>query len=286
MARPISFTLFAHGRSRLRRFPRLQKWVRDLYLQQRAFAIRLDDETVLCRILGRLKMFVDPRDRSISPHLMMEGHWEPRTTEVMVDRMRHGMVAIDVGANLGYFTLLLAALCGTRGRVLSFEPVPALARKVEASLLVNGYQDRVDFHEQVLGARDGDTVNLLLSTEHPGGTQITSLTPDGGPRFMQATTRRLDGIPGALDATLVKIDAEGAEELIWQGMTAMIAGSKLRHVIMEFSPSSYHDSTGLLDSVEAAGFAISCIDDEKGVRPIDRAEILDGTALRMLLFTR
>ena len=241
---------------------------------------------VLCRVLGRFKMFVDPRDRSISPHLMMDGYWEPRTTETIIDLMRHGMTVIDVGANLGYFTLLMAGLAGPNGRVLSFEPNPNPARRLEASLMLSGIGDRVDFHPTVLGATDGDEINLLLSVDHPGGTHITALTPDDSAAFLTLRTRRLDGIAGALDATLVKIDAEGAEESIWQGMTAMVAGPSLRYVIIEFSPFAYRDAPGMLDQVEAAGFSISCIDDERSICPITRAEIFDGTAQRMLIFQR
>jgi FkbM family methyltransferase len=286
MSRPVNFALFARQRSRLRWLPRLQRWLRDRYLHQRAWAIRLEDDMVLCRVLGQYKMYVDPQDRSISPHLMMDGYWEKGTTETLVDLARHGMVAIDVGANLGYFTLLLALLCGSRGRVLAFEPNPPIAARLRASLLLNGLQERVDLHETVLGDSDGREVNLLLSANHPGGTQVTSLAPDDGPNFLKAQTRRLDGIPGALDASLVKIDAEGMEEAIWHGMTAMVAGDRLRYLLIEFTPASYRDPSGWLDEVEAAGFTISHIDDERGICPIARNRILDGTAQRMLLFSR
>lgn len=241
---------------------------------------------ILCRILGRFKFFVDPQDRSISPHLMMDGYWEQGTTETLVDLARHGMTVIDVGANLGYFTVLLAALCGSRGRVIAFEPNPPIADRLRASLLLNGLDPRVEVHETVLGESDGREVHLLLSPNHPGGTQVTSLAPDEGPNFLRAHTRRLDGVDGALDAALVKIDAEGMEEAIWHGMTAMIAGDRLRYVLVEFTPASYRDAAGWLDAVEAAGFAILHIEDELGIRPITRAAILDGTPQRMLLFQR
>ena len=285
MSRPISLALFAHRRSWLRFTPRLQLWLRHLYLRYRQCTIPLGQDMVLCRVLGFFKLYADPRDRSISPHLMMDGYWEPRTTETIIDLMRFDMVAVDVGANLGYFTLLLSALCGPNGRVLAFEPNPETARRLQATLTLCPFGKCVDFHPDVLGATDGEEVNLLMSLDHPGGTHVTSLTPDGT-NFIKARTRRLDRVPGALDATLIKIDAEGMEEAIWQGMTAMIAGSRLRYVILEFSPASYRDPAGLLDEAEAAGFAISCIDDLYGVRPISRAEILDGTPLRMLLLQR
>lgn len=285
MSRPISFALFGNRRSWLRHWPNLQRRLRYRFLRERAWALRLSDDMVLCRVLGFLKLYADPEDRSISPHLMMEGFWEPRTTEVMVDLMRHGMVSVDVGANLGYFTLLMAVLGGERGRVLSFEPNPKVARRLRESLLLNGFENRVDFHQDVLGDTDGREVHLLTTTDHPGGAHVTALQPDG-PNFVKATMRRLDGVPGALDATLVKIDAEGMEESIWRGMTAMIAGQRLRYIIIEFSAAAYADGPGMLDEAEAAGFTIECIDDYDGVRPITRAEIFDGTAQRMLILTR
>lgn len=285
MGHPLNYALLAHQRSWLRRWPRLQKRLRELYLMHMSWAIRLDDEMILCRILGRYKFYADPSDRSISPHLMMQGYWEPRTTEVIIDLMQHGMTAIDVGANLGYFTIIMAAMGGTHGRVLSFEPNPGTAKRLRETLMLNGFQTRVDFYEEVLGATDGEEVNLLLSVNHPGGTQVTSLAPNG-PNFIKGLTRRLDGVPGALDAALVKIDAEGMEEAIWRGMSAMIAGDSLRHVIIEFTPSSYENPAGMLDEAEAAGFTISSIADEHGVCPISRTAILRGAPQQMLIFQR
>ncbi|KRB82433.1 hypothetical protein ASE00_10240 [Sphingomonas sp. Root710] len=285
MTRPVDFTLFANRRTILRYVPKLQAWLRRVYLQRTVSAIPVDNDTILCRILGRTKFFVDARDRSISPHLMMDGCWEPRITGLLIDKLRFGMTVIDVGANLGYFTVLMALLCGPRGRVIAFEPNPRIAAMLRDSVQINGLQSRVDFHQQVVGATDGAEVNLLLSDDHPGGTQITALAPDG-PNFMKATTRRLDGFPGAMEATLVKIDAEGAEEMIWQGMSAMIAGECLRYIIIEFSPASYHDAPGMLNQAEAAGFSIAWIDEEYGLRPVSRAEIFDGSPLRMLFLSR
>ncbi len=64
----------------------------------------LGDETALCRVLGRYKMFVDTSDNSLSPHLMLDGYWEMWLTEALARAIRPGMTVVDVGANLGYFT--------------------------------------------------------------------------------------------------------------------------------------------------------------------------------------
>jgi hypothetical protein len=84
----------------------------------------LGDNTALCRVLGRYKMYVDSQDFGLSPHLMLDGYWEMWVTEALVSLVRPGMVVADIGANLGYYALLLADLVGDAGMVHAFELTP------------------------------------------------------------------------------------------------------------------------------------------------------------------
>lgn len=49
---------------------------------------------VLCRMLGQYKMFVDPNDWSVSPHIIADGIWEPHVTEIVIDTLKKGMAAM------------------------------------------------------------------------------------------------------------------------------------------------------------------------------------------------
>ena len=93
-------------------------------------------------------------------------------------------------------------------------------------------------------------------------------------------------MPRAHEAALIKIDAEGMEEAIWQGMSGLVAGDRLRHIIIEFTPLWYKDAGRMIDEVLQAGFAIYRIDDWLGPVPIDRAEVVGHQGQQMLLFTR
>lgn len=282
---PTLRALFGHKRSWLRHFPRVQHRLRSRYLVRHAMGVPLGDGMLLCRILGPYKFYCDPADRGISPNIVMDGYWEPRTTEAIIDRLRPGMTAIDAGANLGYFSVLMGLLVGARGRVLAFEPLADSVRRLEGSLLLNGLTARTAVYPEPLGAEEGGEVSLFFEDARAGGAHIADAAPEGFNRIT-ARTRRLDQVPGALDAALVKIDTEGTEDLIWHGMTAMIAGPNLRTVIVEFTRGSYADPAGFLDSVTAAGFRLFHIHDSKGVVPITREAILDGPWLQMLLFER
>lgn len=244
---------------------------------------------ILCRILGPYKFYVDPDDWSISPHLMLDGLWEQRVTEAIVDRLQPGMTAIDVGANVGYFSMLMAALVGETGRVMAFEPNPAAANRLEASLAINGFTNRAVVYAEPLGDDEGMRLVLNVPDHHPGGVQRAWVEIAGSNQII-AHTRRLDRVPGALAAALVKIDTEGMEESVWRGMSTMIAGAALRFVVIEFSTSCYEGNGAvLIDQAIAAGFALHRIDDRIGVVATSRAEILAELPVRgqmMLLLER
>ena len=90
-----------------------------------AMATFVGDQTVLCRTLGRFKMYVSTLDEGLAPHLISDGYWEMWTTRVMTEVVKAGMICIDAGANVGYYSVLMAELVGSGGRVIAAEPVPA-----------------------------------------------------------------------------------------------------------------------------------------------------------------
>src|SRR5436853_284660 len=81
------------------------------------------------RVLGSCKMYLDTRDTGFGSHVSLDGYWEPWITVFVARQLRPGMVAIDVGANYGYYSLLFAALVGDTGHVYAIEPNPEIVSK-------------------------------------------------------------------------------------------------------------------------------------------------------------
>src|SRR5262249_37644456 len=96
------------------------------------------DNLCLCRVLGSSLMYVDTRDHVHAPHLMMDGFWESWITVAMMRALSPGMVAVDVGANLGYYTIVMGKSVGPTGRVIACEPNKSLVEIVKQSLLLCG----------------------------------------------------------------------------------------------------------------------------------------------------
>jgi FkbM family methyltransferase len=246
-------------------------------------AVPFGDDTVLCRVLGRFKMFADARDRTLSPYLILDGAWELFVTEAVVARIRPGMTAFDAGANLGYFTLLMAALVGPSGHVHAAEPNPRLASLLRQSVTANVFDDRVTIHQSPLGAALGTEVILRVPEGRPMNGHVV---PGSGPLAMPVRT--VDEIVGDGPLDAIKIDVEGAEWALWQGMEKVLTRGRPMIVFLEFNKHRLADPGALLDSIARHGFSLAWIHPKHGILPIDRTAILARESVEdwMLLLSR
>lgn len=248
----------------------------------------LGDGTALCRVLGRYKMFVDTADTGLSSHLLLDGYWEMWVTEALLGFVRQGMVAVDVGANLGYFTLLLADLCGSSGTVHAFEPNPAIGERLRRTVAVNGFAGRTHVHGVPLSDQDGLAVELVVPRGEPKNGHIVAAGHAGDEPSVALTTRRLDTVAGLERVDFVKIDAEGAEEGIWRGMRAILDRRQPLTIFLEYTRDRYADPRGFLDEIVSGGFALAVIDPFRGVEPVTVDHVLAGPGDEdwMLVFCR
>jgi FkbM family methyltransferase len=253
-------------------------------MRARCMVVPVDPVTALCRVLGRHKMYVDLRDTGFAPHLMFEGYWEYWITDFMWRHVRPGQVALDVGANHGYYTLLLSDLVGPHGKVHAFEPNPRLAELLDRNIAVNGFWHVAEAHAAAVGDRDDATAHLMVPVQDPKNAHL--MAPElGVPTELDATRYAVHEVPVAtLDeavpgrADFVKIDVEGAEEAVWRGMQQLIARSPGIAVLMEFNALRCRDPRGVLAEMAArfplreitfAGAAVPCAAEEVLARSED-----------------
>ncbi len=279
-------SLFSHNRATrpdgtlllLRELAKVGRERIEQEVRRRTFYAYLGGNVGLCRVLGRLKLYVDAADSGLTPHLVLDGYWELWITELLVKRLRSGMTAIDVGANVGYHSLSMAELVGPNGKVHAFEPNPPIADLLVRSAHVNGLSDRVTLHRDALGANDGDRFRLHVPENYPGGASLVPEDREDGGALVE--TRRLDSFEALLDADLIKIDAEGAEQDIWEGMAALIARDRPLVILLEFVLDRFRDPKRFLDQVVAAGFVLMEVDEARPCHRVTREDILAWPATR------
>lgn len=226
-------------------------------MRARCMVVPVDPTTALCRVLGQYKMYVDLRDAGFVPHLMFEGYWEYWITEFIWRNVKPGQVALDLGANHGYYTLLLADLVGPSGKVFAFEPNPRMADLLERNVVLNGFWNIASTRAEAVGDRHGDTTRLMVPLRDPKNAHLVGSdvrVPAGldGTRFAlhEVPLVTLDqAVPGAVD--FLKIDVEGAEEAVWRGMQGLISRSRNIRILVEFNPRRCDDPRGMLAQMMA-----------------------------------
>jgi len=216
----------------------------------------------------------DTRDNRIAPVIASQRLWEPAETALFVDLLHPGLRVVDVGAHVGYFTVMFSRLCGPDGFVHAFEPEPSNHRLLCANLLVNDCSN-VAAHALALSDTAG-TDELFLSPDNGGDHRLYF---GAGRAHCSVRTDALDNLLADDRVDFVKIDAQGAEPRILRGMRRLI-GRERAHlgVLMEFAPGLLERYAGglqsfmeLLAALDAHAFWLRM--DRNGLR-LDRADHL------------
>ncbi|PDQ17842.1 methyltransferase [Mesorhizobium sanjuanii] len=191
------------------------------------------------------------------------GTYELPIQETIASLLAPGNVFYDVGANIGFFSLIAARRVGPHGQVYAYEPVPRNAAAIGRSRDVNRLSIIHVFTEAV-GAVTGDAE--LLLARHLGGATLAmeSMPPDMSGRLMVRTTTLDDSIAthGLRPPTLVKIDVEGAEVDVLRGMTAALTAYRPK-VICEVDAATKsgldRKAREIIEFLATAGYAVSSL---------------------------
>ena len=182
---------------------------------------------VLCSILAGRKFFAIADDVGFSTHMIFEGYWEFWLSLCFAKHIKQGDTVIDVGANLGYYTVIAAELVGHQGRVLSVEPNPYVFDFLRDTISVNGYAGRVTAINAALGARADDVaVPFFVPTGEPKNGRFVSSddkNDDLSGRGEIIQVQAIKDLPidsGRVD--FIKIDVEGAELSVLASLAPVI----------------------------------------------------------------
>jgi FkbM family methyltransferase len=205
------------------------------------------------------KMYVDSRDTGVAPFLLEWGFYEKYETALFKNLIKKGMVFVDVGANIGYYTLLAARLVSEEGKVFAFEPDPynysLLCRNIEA----NGYRNVIPVRKAVF-SKSGK-MKLFLDKSNLGGHSLSEANVDDGASIVIEATSLDDyfeNINCKID--VIKVDVQGSEMEVFEGMTNTINQNDNLKVITEFWPMGLRKSGSLptvfLNKLIECGFTL------------------------------
>lgn len=170
------------------------------------------------------RIFVSLSDLMVCRFILLDAY-EEREVETVKSLVAPGETVIDIGANIGFYTLLLGRLVGPAGRVLAFEAMPALAAVAVRSVHENGFEDRCTVHNVALSDRAGMArFRHAPKTMNFGGGHLAPQDPTPADHVdVQVRLARLDDYMPTTRCSFIKIDVEGAEPKVFLG-----AGDLLR----------------------------------------------------------
>lgn len=219
------------------------------------------------------RIFASPTDRAGPGRaLLREGRWEANIAEYIRQNLKPDGVFVDIGANIGYFTLLAASQTPD-GKVLAFEPNRANCGMILASLKVNGLHN-VEILPFALGDRrslfalavgDGSNGILMEVPAHWGADRLQN------EEIVYADT--LDRLLGPADRVdIIKIDVEGGEGKVIRGARETIRANR-PVIISEFAPHDLQSVSGCsgaeyLEQLISLGYELSVFQPEQGKAPL------------------
>ncbi len=223
------------------------------------------------------------KEHAFNLYAVISNNFEPFTMNLFDKVIKPGVVVLDIGANIGVYTLLACQRLGSRGKVFSFEPDPYAYQWLLQNIHLNGFEDRVIAVNKAVSVHEGKT--CLFCTR---GTGRSSLVTTKGvlreqSEQIEVETITIDNfINKSTEVGVIKMDIEGAEALALQGMVETIARSPHLSLFTEFAPRgirmSGYSPVGFVKCLQDLGFRVFVIDEQNRrlyeVGPLSEIELL------------
>lgn len=220
-------------------------------------------QTAVCSYAGELMMKVN-LDEWIQQHVYFLGVWDEPGINFLRNSLKEGDVFIDIGANIGTYTLVASKSVGHTGRVYAFEPVKAIFRRLIENIEMNDLQNIFPIRKAVYN--DEGIVDIFVSgNDNLGMSGIFHHDNESG-TIEKAEAVNMDAFveqEGLSRISLIKVDIEGAEFYALQGMVEVLKRFKplvlleLSEEVLSHTPFS---STLIIQFLEKLDYSPRAID--------------------------
>jgi FkbM family methyltransferase len=236
----------------------------------------LGKHTAAVRLGDGVKMLVDLRDRAVGRVLFEKRAYEIAETAFVKSYLRPGMVFVDVGANIGYYTILAGRLVGSQGIVVAVEPEPwnfqILSRNIRRNRLKNVVPVRMAAGRQPCEGM------LFKSSTNYGDHRLMA---NGESRArVKIAVDALDNIlrvVGERSIDFLKIDVQGYEAEAFAGMSQTLRSRPPRVILVEYWPFGIRamggDPEALLEGLSRLGYRLTMLNHDGTTTDILRSQI-------------
>jgi len=178
-------------------------------------------KTQVIRNISGHKMKLEPWLGGIHRHLFLYGIHEKESSRIISSIISAETNVVDIGGNIGYFTLIEAKKAG---KVYVLEPSPGNIRLLRENIALNSYQNHVEVFE--LAASDKNGRSRFSTQELPNHHRLLGTEEEKSSGWIEVQTITLDELSREREIDFIRMDVEGAEWLIIQGMKELITGNR------------------------------------------------------------
>jgi FkbM family methyltransferase len=214
--------------------------------------------------IGLFCVRFDPRDHVIAKKLILYGEYEKYEIALLCSLLKPGDQVLDIGANIGLYSLYLSRAVGPEGSVVSVEPDPENLALLRANIETNGCKN-VIILPCAFGVKSG-CIELFQVEHNRGNLSFADLAGTG--RSVIVPMRRGEEALAELrlQPAVAKIHVEGAEPLVLSGLGRY----KPNILLFQFAPQMLralgHNPETFLDSLVAEGYTLELVDPHNGAR--------------------
>src|SRR6516162_1414903 len=238
---------------------------------------------------GEFDLLIPTAEASLLSYVTRQGveAIEPGVRAVLQARLRAGATAVDIGASIGVHALTMAKMVGPGGRVVCVEPLAHIASTLERTLRLNGFSERTQVISSAASDSAGEaTLHRALHSPRssllPIAEECTSLTV--------RTIALDDHFAAGARVDMIRIDVNGAEPLVYKGMSRILRENPEIEFILKWSVSGFARSNqsaeSFWDLIRSDGFKPLRIDDEQPGRLMALQEMATVPDNANILFTR
>ena len=203
-------------------------------------------------VIDGIKMYVG-NDYNISRSLLVKGTYEPEETKIFKENIEEGMIVIDIGANIGYYTLIASKLVGDKGKVYAFEPDIRSYNLLVKNIKINKCNNVIPILKAVSNKSGNST--LFINNLEATSSSLSKENCRNRTNSIKVKTVTLDESFGKID--IIKMDVEGAERIIIEGGKRVLKNNNLK-ILMEFNikmlKSLGTDKSILLNQLKLLGY--------------------------------
>ena len=207
--------------------------------------------------------------------------YEPNQTEIVKKYVHKDDIVIDIGAHVGYYTLLMAQLVGENGKVYSFEPDPVNFQLLKKSVEINGFENVILIQKAVSNITN--KVKLFLGDDDSAINRIYDAKLGDTKESIDVESITIDEYFKENDELInfIKIDSEGSEVKIVNGMKQFLSRNKELVMMTEFFPflikKSGDEPNQYLKSLEKSGFNLyNILDKNEKTNKINSENFLEN----------